>query len=195
MVAIWGEVVGVLGEVFSSGLLYHVGVSAKHLSTVGFECLKPGKDLSPLGAGGPPKVAFGVALPIGMLSMGSGKGCCLLGLGDCLGAGVGETAVVGCSSMGDALCGEMSGGDRGVCPSRMWYEATRVPLSDGGLLYRTTWQVERKLLWLLLSSPTACSSRSHMYLPCSLWEHCNLRDLSGLSLTDGFGTGSLGLLN
>ena len=33
-----------------------------------------------LGLGGPPEVAFGVAPPIGVLSMGSGKGCCLLGL-------------------------------------------------------------------------------------------------------------------
>ena len=56
-----------------------------------------------LGLGGPPKVAFGVAPPIGMLSMGSGKGCHLLGLEDCLGAGVGETVVVGCSSMGGPL--------------------------------------------------------------------------------------------
>ena len=102
------------------------------------ECFEPRWDLSPLGAGGPPKVAFGVAPPIGMLSMGSGEGCHLLGLGDCLGTSVGETAVVGCSSMGEVLCGKMSGGDRGVCPSRMWYEADRVPLSDGGLLYKMT---------------------------------------------------------
>ena len=135
-VAIQGEVEGVLGEVFSSGLLYHV--SAKHLSMVGFECCEPMWDLLPLGAGGPPKVAFGVAPPIGMLSMGCGKGCCLLGLGDCLGTGVGETAVVGCSSMGEVLCGNTSGGDRDGCPSRMWYEATSVLLSDGGLLYKTT---------------------------------------------------------
>ena len=87
-----------------------------------------------LGLGGPPEVAFGVALPIGMLSMGSGKGCHLLGLGDCLGASVGETAVVSCSSMGEVLCGERSGGDGGACPSRMWNEAARVLLSDGGLL-------------------------------------------------------------
>ena len=40
-------------------------------------------------------MAFGVALPIGMLSMGSGKGCCLLGLGDCLGIGVGGMVAVG----------------------------------------------------------------------------------------------------
>ena len=72
-----------------------------------------------LGPGGPPKVAFGMATPIGMLSMGSGEGCHLIGLGDCLGTGVGEPAAVGCSSMGEVLCGNTSGGDRGGCPSRM----------------------------------------------------------------------------
>ena len=64
-------------------------------------------------------MAFAVALPIGMLSTGSGKGCHLLGLGDCLGTSVGETAAVGCSSMGEVFCGGMSGGNRGVFPSRM----------------------------------------------------------------------------
>ena len=87
---------------------------------VGFECLKPVKgSLASWGWSSPPKVAFGVAPPIGMLSMGSGKGCHLLSLGDCLGVSVGELAVVGCSSMGEALCGETSGGDGGVCPIRM----------------------------------------------------------------------------
>ena len=81
-------------------------------------------------------MAFGVAPPIGMLSMGSGKGCHLLGLGDCLGSSVGETAAVGCSSMGEVLCGDTSRGNGGVCPSRMWYEATSELLSDGGLLYK-----------------------------------------------------------
>ena len=97
------------------------------LKNCGVSCL--------LGLSGP-EVAFGVAPPIGMLSMGSGKGCHLLGLGDCLGAGVGKRAVVGCSSMGEVLCGEMSGGDRGACPSRMWYEVARALLSNGGLLYK-----------------------------------------------------------
>ena len=122
-----------------------------------------------LGMGGPPKVAFGVAPPIGVLSMGSGKGCHLLGLGDCLGAGEGEMVAVSCSSMGEVLCGEMSGGDGGICPSKRWYEVARTLLSGGGLLYKMTWQVVRKSLWLLLSSSMACSSRSYMYLPCSLW--------------------------
>ena len=91
-----------------------------------------------LGLGGHPKVAFGMALPIGMLSTGSGKGCHLFGLGDCLGASVGETVVVGCSPMGEFLCGEMSGGDGGACPSGRWYKAARPLLSGGGLLYRMT---------------------------------------------------------
>ena len=83
-------------------------------------------------------MAFGVALPIGMLSMGSGKECHLLGLGDCLGASEGETVVVGCPSVGEVLCSEMSGGDGGVCPSQRWYEVARALLSGGGLLYKMT---------------------------------------------------------
>ena len=169
MVAICDEIGGMLWEVFPSGLFYHVRVPAKCLGTVGLKCFEPGRDLLPLGAGGPPKVAFGVVPPIGMLSTGSGKGCHLLGLGDCLGTSVGEMAAVGCSSMGEVLCIRMSGGDRGVCPSRIWHEAARAPLSNGWLLYKTTWQAESKSLWLKLSSPMACSSRSFMYSPCSLW--------------------------
>ena len=53
-----------------------------------------------LGLGGLPEVAFGVAPPIGMLSMRSVKGCCLLGLGDCLGVDVGGMVAVGHSSVG-----------------------------------------------------------------------------------------------
>ena len=93
----------------------------------------------------------------------------LLGLGDCLGTDEGEAAAVGCSSMREVFCGKTSGGDGGVCPNRRQYEVARAPLSCGGLLYKMTWQAERKSLRLLLSSPMACSSRSHMYLPCSLW--------------------------
>ena len=83
-------------------------------------------------------MAFGMALPIGMLSMGCGEGCHLLGLGDCLGTGLDETVAVGCSSTGEVLCGETSGGNGGACPSRMWYEAARVLLRGDGLLYKTT---------------------------------------------------------
>ena len=67
-----------------------------------------------LGLGGPPKVALGVALPIGVPSTGSGEGCCLLDLGDCLGTSVGETGAVSCPSVGEVLCGETSGDDGGV---------------------------------------------------------------------------------
>ena len=75
-----------------------------------------------LGLGGPPKVAFGVAPPIGMLSMGSGKGCCLLGLEDCISAAVGGTVAVGSFSMREVFCGEVSGGNGGACPSKRWYK-------------------------------------------------------------------------
>ena len=104
---------------FSSGLFYHDRVPAECLVRAGLECFEPGRGLTPLGAGGPPRVAFGVALPIGMLPTGSDKGCYLLGLGDCLGTGVGGVAVVGCSSMGGIFRGRTSGGNGGVCPNRM----------------------------------------------------------------------------
>ena len=120
MGAICSEIISMFQEEFFSGLLYHVGVLAKNLSVAGFECFEPGRGLLPLGAGGPPRVAFGVVPPIGMLSIGSGQGCCLLGLIDCtLGIGGGETAVVGCSSTGEILCGWTSGGSGGVYPNRM----------------------------------------------------------------------------
>ena len=67
-----------------------------------------------------PRVAFKVFLPKGMVSTGSGEGCHLLGLGDCLGTGVGGAAGAGCSSTGEALCNRMKGGDGGVCPNKMW---------------------------------------------------------------------------
>ena len=91
----------------------------------------------PLVAGGPTEVAFGVALPIGILSMGSSEGHHLLSLEDHLGTSVGETVVVGCSSMGEVLCNDMSGGNRGVCSSRRWYEAASELLSNGRLLNKT----------------------------------------------------------
>ena len=138
MVTIQGEVKGVLGEVFSSGLLHHVGVLAKCLSMVGLSVVNQCRISHLLDLGGPPEVAFGVALPIDMISMGSGEGCCLLGLGYSLGTGVGEPAAIGCSSPGEVLCGDVSGGDGGVCPCRMWCEAASVLLSEGGLLYKMT---------------------------------------------------------
>ena len=72
------------------------------------------------GAGGPPGVTFEVVPPKGMLSTGSGEGCHLLGLGDCLDTDVAGTAEAGCSSSGEAHCNRMNGGDGGVCPNKMW---------------------------------------------------------------------------
>ena len=86
-----------------------------------------------LGLGGPPCIVFGVALPIGMLPIGSGKGCCLFSLGDCLGIGVGGAAVGGSSSAGGAFHGRLCGGDRGASPNRIWYEVAMASLSIGGL--------------------------------------------------------------
>ena len=88
--------------------------------------------------GGPPEVAFGVALPIGMLSMGSGKECHHLGLGDCLGISVDGMVTVGCSSMGEVFYGKASGVDGGVCLSKRWYKVVRALLRGGGLLYKMT---------------------------------------------------------
>ena len=84
------------------------------------ECSEPGRDLLPLGAGGPPAVTFGVVLPRAILSSGSGEGCHLLGLGDCSGAGVGGAAEVNCSPTGEVLCSRVSGGDGGLCPNKIW---------------------------------------------------------------------------
>ena len=55
-----------------------------------------------------------------MLSHGSGKGCHLLGCGDCLGAGLGEVATDVCSSAGDVLAGGADMDDKGDHPSKMW---------------------------------------------------------------------------
>ena len=120
MGALHDEVVGMFQEEFLPGLLYQVRVPVECLCTAQLEHFVPGWDLLPLGAGGPPEVAFEVVPPKGMLSTGSGGGCCLLGLGDCLGTGVGGVAEVGCSSIGEALCNRMNGGDGGVCPNKMW---------------------------------------------------------------------------
>ena len=57
------------------------------LVQLGLSVLNQGGVSHLLGLGGPPRVAFGVVPSIGVLSTGSGKGCCLLGLGDCLGTG------------------------------------------------------------------------------------------------------------
>ena len=87
---------------------------------LGLSALSQGGISHCLELGGSPRVAFQVVLPNGMLSMGSGEGCHLLGLGDILGTGVGGTAGVGCSSTEEGLCNRMKGGDGGVCPNKMW---------------------------------------------------------------------------
>ena len=67
---------------------------------LGLSDLNQGRVFHFLGMGGSPSIAFGVAPPISMLPIGSGKGHHLFGLGDCLGIGVGGAAVGGCSSAG-----------------------------------------------------------------------------------------------
>ena len=49
---------------------------------------------------------------------------------------MGGMVVVGCSSMGEVLCCETSGGNGSACLSKRWYKAARVLLSGGGLLYK-----------------------------------------------------------
>ena len=90
------------------------------LASLGLSVLNQGGISHLLELGGPPGVAFGVVPPIGMLSTGTGEGCHLLSLGDCLGAGVGGATGLCCSSTGEVLHGRESGGDRDVCPNKMW---------------------------------------------------------------------------
>ena len=120
MGAFCSKIVGMFQEEFPPGLLYQVRVLVKCLGMAQLECSVPGWDQSLLGAGDPPRVTFKLVLPKGMLSTGSGEGCYLLGLGDCLGTGVGGAAGTGCSSTGEALCNRMNGGDGGVFPSKVW---------------------------------------------------------------------------
>ena len=104
MGALYDKVVGMFQEEFLPGLLYQVRVPAKCLCVAWLECFVPRWDLLMLGAGGPSKVVLDMVPPKGMLSTGSGEGCHLLGLGDCLGTGVGGVAEAGCSSTGEVLC-------------------------------------------------------------------------------------------
>ena len=138
---------------------------------LGLSDLNQGEVCHFLGLGGPPSVALGVASPIGVLPVSSGKGCHLFSLGDCLGIGMGGVAVGSCSFIGVVFHGGMGGGNRGVPPNRMWYKVARAPLSGCEQWHRVTWQEERKSWQLLLSSPEACSSKSCMYLTCSLWSN------------------------
>ena len=71
-----------------------------------------------LGLGDPPNIATGVTPSMGVFPIGSGKGSCLFGLGDCLGIGMGGMAMDGCSSTEGVLGGRMGGGDGNACPNR-----------------------------------------------------------------------------
>ena len=90
------------------------------LAWLSLRALSQGRISCHLELGGPPGVIFKVVPPKGMLSTGSGEGCHVLGLGDCLGTGVGGMAEVGCSSTGEALSKMMRERDGGVCPNKMW---------------------------------------------------------------------------
>ena len=50
-----------------------------------------------------------VVPPMGVLSVGSGKGSCLFSLGDCLDIGVGGAAMGGCSFAGEPFVVEQMG--------------------------------------------------------------------------------------
>ena len=64
-------------------------------------------------------VALDVVPPRGMLSTGSGEGCHLLGLGDCLGTGTGGAAGAdGCSTR-EAPCDKVNWWDMDACPNKM----------------------------------------------------------------------------
>ena len=90
------------------------------LAWLGLSALFQGRVSCCLELGGPTGVTFEVVPPKGMLSMGSGEGCHLLGQGDCLGTDAGGAAGAGFSSIGEVLCDRTKGGDGGVWPNRMW---------------------------------------------------------------------------
>ena len=103
------------GEKVQSGLYHYARVAEDGLSVAGFKQFEPGGSLASL-ARGPPSVALRVALPIGILPVSSGEGCCLFGLGDCLGIGVGGAAVGGCSSIGGVFVAEWAEAMEGFPP-------------------------------------------------------------------------------
>ena len=75
----------------------------KATAQLGFSDLSQGGLSHFLGWKGPPNAAAGVAPPRGMFPIGSGKGSHLFGLGDCLGVGIGRTAVDDCSTARESL--------------------------------------------------------------------------------------------
>ena len=84
---------------------------------LGLSALYQGGTSHLLELGGLSRVTFRVVLPRDILSTGSGEGCHLLGLGDCLGTGVGGVAEVGCSSTGEVLYSRAGRDNGGVCPN------------------------------------------------------------------------------
>ena len=106
--ALHSEVVGMLQGIYLPGLLYQVRVLSEHFQAALLERPIPRSDLLLFGAGGLSQGCPGCGSPRGMLSTGSGEGCFLLGLGDCLGTGKGA-AGADCSSTGVVLCDKVNG--------------------------------------------------------------------------------------
>ena len=69
--------------------------------------------------GGPSEVALDIVLPKGMLSTGSGEGCCLLGLGECSGTGTGGAAEADGCLAGEVPCDKVNEWDVGAYPINM----------------------------------------------------------------------------
>ena len=69
---------------------------------------------------GPSHEVFEEVSFMDMLPHGFGEGCCLFGLGDHLGTGLGEATADGCSSARGILVSEADVGDGGDCPNKMW---------------------------------------------------------------------------
>ena len=141
----------------------------KCLGMAGFECFEPGRGLLPLGAGGSSQSS---------LWSGSAHRHALHRIWQRV-SPFGPRRSFGCW-WGGSSCSWLFFHGRSLLWQDEWRQqrclsqkeviwGSQSSFSCGGLLYKMTWQAERKALWLLNSSPTACSSRSCMYLPCSLW--------------------------
>ena len=76
--------------------------------------------LATLNEGAPLEVALDMVPLGGETSAGSGEGCCLLGLGECSGAGEEGTPGAGTCSEGEAPWERPKGWDISACPSNMW---------------------------------------------------------------------------
>ena len=75
---------------------------------------------SPFRAGDPSGVALDVVPLGGETSIGSGEGCCCLGLGEC--SGTGEEGAMGADTCleEEASCERLKGWDISACPSNTW---------------------------------------------------------------------------